>query len=170
MSWLSLLAALVVAVLLQTTVGRMFDLPVVDVDLLLILALLYGLAGPVRDARIATWIIGLARDLTTDGPVGLHAFAFGLTGLLVTKLREVMNRQVWWARVLIGFLAALPGQLLVKLHLVYIQRGAWGDWWDTLTFIALPSATAAVIAAVLTALPPLAPRRGAAHRAAWGRG
>ncbi|MFH1747563.1 MAG: rod shape-determining protein MreD [Planctomycetota bacterium] len=171
MNWMGLLAALVVTVLLQTTVCRLEDIPLIDVDLMLVLALLYGLLAPVNDARIAAWLIGLTCDLTTDGPVGVHALALGLTGLFITQMREVVNQRIWWARALIAFLAALPGQLLIPLHLRYMQNAGAnvGSLWAIIISAILISLTAALLLALLTRMPLLSPRRHGVHHLSWGR-
>jgi rod shape-determining protein MreD len=158
MSWIGFLALLVVSLLLQTTLGRLFGLSLVHVDLMLVLALVYALIAPVNAARLACLFCGLAIDLMTEGPFGIHAFAFGLTGLVLTKLRDTVNRQLWWVRLLIGFVAALAGQLLILLHLRFVQAGHLGSWRGELTLAVLLSAEAALFAALLTQLPPLRPR------------
>ena len=169
MSWVGLLAAVIVTLLMQTTVCRMGDLPLVDLDLMLVLALVYGLLAPVNDARLAGWIIGLATDLMTEGPIGIYALALGLTALLVTLLRETMNRRLWWVRLLIGLLAAVPGQLLVLLHLRFIQGAQVGAWWEMLWSAVILSAAAALLAALITSLPRLAPRHRTTSRIVRGR-
>lgn len=168
MSWAGLAAAVIVAVLLQTTVCQMGELPLVDVDLLLILALIYGLLAPVQHARIAGWIIGFAYDLTSEGPLGIYALALGLTALLLTLMREVVNRHVWHVRLLICFMAALPGQLLVPLHLRFVQGGHVGSGWQVVFSAVMLSVTAAALAALITGLPPLAPRKRAPRRSWTG--
>ena len=169
MSWAGLAAAVVVAVLLQTTVCQMGELPLVDVDLLLTLALVYGLLAPVQHARIAGWIIGFAYDLTTEGPLGIHALALGLTALLLTLMRESVNRSLWRVRLLICFAAAVPGQLLVPLHLRFVQGANAGAGWQIALSAVMLSLTAAVLAALITGIPPLAPRKRAIRRS-WTNG
>ena len=169
MNWLGLLAALIVALLLQTTVARMGDLPLIDLDLLLVLTLIYGLLAPLHEARLSAWIIGFAADLMTEGPIGVHAFAFGLVGLLLTQMREVINKRLWWGRLLICFLAALSGELLIVFHLRLIQGGQLGTWWHMLASAFSVAMTAALAAALLTLIPSLAPRRYVSQRVPWAR-
>ena len=169
MSWVGLLAAVIVTLLMQTTVCRMGDLPLIALDLMLVLALVYGLLAPVHDARLAGWIIGLATDLMTDGPIGIYALALGLTALLATQLRETMNRRLWWVRLLIGLLAAVPGQVLVVLHLRFIQGAQGGAWGEMLWSAVVLSAAAALVAALITSLPQLVPRHRTTSRIVRGR-
>jgi hypothetical protein len=152
MSWLAFLAALVVTLLVQTTAGRMLSLP--PLDLLLALALVYGWAAPVQDARLAALLSGLAGDLMTEGPLGM---------------RETVNRQPGWVRLLIGFVAALAGQVLIALHLHFVQGGNTGAWQQALTLAVLLSAGAALLAAIITHWTPLPARRQSMPRSPWGR-
>jgi rod shape-determining protein MreD len=169
MNWIGLIAALLVAVLIQTTICPLADLPVVDVDLLLVLALVYGLVAPAQDARLAAFIIGFAVDLTTESALGLRAFGFGLTGLLITQLREITNQRIWWTRLLAGLLAAAPGQLLIVLHLRYIQGIELGNWWSLVFHAIVVAATAALLAALGTAVLRLGQPPHSQRRAAWKR-
>jgi rod shape-determining protein MreD len=165
MNWTRLLAVLLLAVLLQATIGRLVDVPMVDVDLLLVLVLVCGLVAPAHDARMAALLIGFTVDLLSGAPIGINTFAFGCTGLFITKLREVVNRHVWLGRLVIALLAGLVGEIVLALHLCYVQGADLGGFTKGLlaaSQIALPAATAA---ALLTLMPALAPRR---RRATWG--
>jgi rod shape-determining protein MreD len=164
MNWTRLLAVLLVAVLLQATVGRLVDLPLIDLDLLLVVVLVCGLSAPASDARLAALLIGFAADLLSGGPMGVNTFAFGVTGLLVTKLREVINRHAWLGRLVIAFLAALAGEAILVLHLCYLQGVDLGGFTKGLLAAGSIAAPAATAAALLTLLPALAPRR---RRLAW---
>jgi len=169
MSWLGFTAVLVVTLVLQTAVYWVGVLPPYGIDLLLALALVYGLTAPLHEARLAAWVIGLGGDLMTVGPIGVHAVALGLTGLLATRMRETVTRGRWWTRWLIGLVAAVPGQLWVPLHLRFVQGGYAGSGWTMLWSAVWLAATAALLAALVTALPAWAPRRRAMHRSPWLR-
>ncbi len=166
MNWAGLLALTLVAVLLQASLGRLADLPVIELDLLLIITLVCGLITPAHDARLAALLIGFAVDLLSGGTIGLNAFAFGVTGLLVTKFREIINRQVWLGRLLIALLAAMAGQLLLLLELHFVQGVYLGGFAATVWAASRVAAPAALAAALLTLLPQLAPRRR--RLASWG--
>ncbi len=155
--------ALLVTYLLQTAVVPLVGLP--DLDLLLVLALVCGLAAPVQEARLAGWITGFVQDVGSASPVGLHALALGLAVLGLTYLREWVNRHVWWARWLIGFVVAWPAQFLVQLHLRFLQ-GADRPWSRMVLEALVTALIAALLAALLVALPSMFGRRRR-HPAAW---
>jgi rod shape-determining protein MreD len=156
MSWGLFAVALLIVYLLQTAV-----LPHVApqwLDLLLAFALLCGLTAPVVDARLAGWIAGLAQDVGGDGALGVHALALGLTVLLLTRLREVVNRELWWVRWLAGLVVSWPAQLLVQLHDRYLQ-GAALSWPHMLGYALLTALTASLLAAIALRLPSTTRRR-----------
>jgi rod shape-determining protein MreD len=123
------------------------------VDLLLMVALVVGLAAPVAEARLAGWITGLAADFQSVGPMGLYAFAFGLAVYVLTLLREQVNRELWWVRWLAGFIVALPAVLLVRMH-ERIYQGLLGlSAWRIVELSVMGAAIAALGAALVLALP-----------------
>jgi len=154
MPWGLFSLALVLVLVLQTSVLPFCVPPAVD--LLLALALVCGLTAPAVDARLAACLVGFAQDLDTAGPFGLHALLLGLAVTALTHLREWVNRHLWWARWLVGFVAALPAQFVLELHLRY----GHGEWGRMLLDAALTSLVAALLAALVTALPTLLRRRG----------
>jgi rod shape-determining protein MreD len=168
MNWMVLAASLIVTLVVQTTIGRLLNFSAISLDLLLVLVMIYALVAPAYDARLAGWIIGFAVDVTTEGALGVHAFAFGLTALFITQLREGVNRQLLWGRLLVTCLGALPGQFLVYLHLRFIQPGAENYTWGGMLGGALLFAlTAAVVATLITPLvAPTVPRRRSTVRPA----
>ena len=146
MPWGLFSLALLLAYVLQTAVLQHFD-NLAWLDLLLALALACGLMAPIAEARLAGWITGLAQDIGTDGPLGLHALAAGLAVLALTALRELVNREVWWVRWLAALAVALPAQLLVQLHDRYLQGAA--VTWGLMVGHALETALAAALLAAL---------------------
>ncbi|MGD8453041.1 MAG: hypothetical protein PVJ57_14580 [Phycisphaerae bacterium] len=169
MTWLGLLAALLVSLVLQTGLHWLGLASPYGVDLLLALALIYGLAAPLAEARLAGWIIGFGVDLMTEGPLGAHAFALGLTAYFLTVLRERVNGTLWWIRLAICFLAALPGQVLLGLHLRYVLDATGAGLGGLLVSALVLSLTGALVAALATFIVPLAQRHGM-HGPSWSRG
>jgi rod shape-determining protein MreD len=157
MSWGLFSVALLLVYLVQTAVLPHFAHQ--WLDLFLTFALLCGLTAPAADARLVGCIAGLAQDVGGDGPLGIHAVALGLAVLLLTRLREVVNRELWWVRWLVGLVVALPAQFLVRLHDRYFQ-GAAVSWLHMLGYSLLTAAAAALLAALVLRLPTLfRPRR-----------
>lgn len=159
MRWGVYLLLLLLAWVLQSTL-----LPLLGVrwlDLLLVLALVYGLAAPVADARLAAWFTGLAQDLASSGPLGLHAFVLGLAVLGLTYVREWVNHNLWWARWLVAFSVAWPAQLVLCLHQRFLQDAPESalTWGRIISDALLVSVVAALLAAAILGLPMLVGRR-----------
>ncbi len=156
MRWARFAVALLVTLVIQTTVLRFVAGP--WLDLLLVLALVCALAAPRDDARLAALLVGLAQDMQTEGPLGVFALGLGLSGLVVTGLREQVNRHLWWVRWLIACVAAVPGQLLIALHKRFWQ-GDNTSWGQLLLNCLITSVVAALLAAVVVGFPAAYRRR-----------
>ncbi len=122
MHWGRFWLALVAIALIQTVAIRL--VPSSPFDAFLLLALLVSLTGPPADVRLAAWATGLVQDLASADPVGLHALALGLTALILTQLRELVNLSSLWVRALACALAALPGQLLCGGYVYFVAPAA----------------------------------------------
>ncbi len=59
-------------------------------DLLLLLAVLIVFWAPADQALIACWLLGLLKDVTSQVPLGSYAISFGLLGILLVRLRELL--------------------------------------------------------------------------------
>jgi rod shape-determining protein MreD len=156
MLWGGFALGLAITFLLQTAV-----LPLLApdwIDLLLVLALIYGLTVPPVDARLAGWCAGFAQDLGGSNPLGLHALTLGLMVLALTHVRALVNLQLGWVRWLICFAVALPAQWLVAT-VVVLQIGAATSWWQITLHAALSAGVAALLATLITGLPTMLGRR-----------
>lgn len=164
MSWAIYAVALLVVYLLHGAVVHVVELPALD--LFLVLALTVALITPLSDGRLGAFFAGLAQDFgASAGPLGPHAFCLGLTGLLITALRDWANLGRWWVRIGVCFVAAWPGQFLYLLHRDLWTSAAHQSWWTLLSRSFSTAAVAAVIVALLTALPQLNTARRRARRA-----
>ena len=166
MQWALYVLALVIAYLAHTTLPPAW-IPG-WLDLLLVIALVCGLAAPAAEARLAGWLAGFAQDVGTVGPLGLHAFALGAAVLLLTLMRDAVNRTLWWVRWLLAFVAAIPTQIVVSIHYRYYQF-VETSWWSLITSSLATALAAALIAATITGLPAMLgrKRRGRPAHARW---
>lgn len=164
MAWFPYVLVLLVAYVLQTSLVRILDLPLVD--LCLTLALVVSFVAPMVDARLAAWLAGLVEGLGSSGALGAYALAFGLAGLILTALRGVININAWFGRVVAAVLAAWPAQLLIDLHVRFWvgpgDRTIWEDIWHAF-WVAV---VAALLSATITGLPALVAARRRRFRAA----
>jgi rod shape-determining protein MreD len=156
MFWWRFALAVLAVFVVQTTALPQFASPAVD--LMLMLALWYAWTAPLPDARLTACLTGLVQDVGTQGPLGLHAVACGLTAWLLTRWREHVNRDVWWVRWIVGSAAVLPTRLLVAVQQRYWQ-GLTGSWPRLLLDVFLTSVIAGLLAALAVGVPTLLRRR-----------
>lgn len=157
MIWSGFALALLIVFVLQAGAASLLGLT--SLDLFLALALVCSMMAPSHEARLAAWFTGLAQDLGSSDPLGIHAFILGLTAVLLTQLREVGNLAVWWVRGAIAFLAACPGQLLYRAYLRYWAGYGDDSFFNLLIASITASALAAVLALAVTFLPYYSRRR-----------
>ncbi len=165
MPWGMFGIGLFVVFLLQATIVRGLGAPYLD--LYLAYALFLGLVLPAVDARLAALLVGLAQDLGGADPLGLHAFMLGLAAVILTRLRPLVNLSVWWVRLGVCTLAALPPLLLEFLHARW-WRGAPAPTWTGFLGIALATALlAGGLVAALTVQRRLRWRTSDRYAAMW---
>lgn len=165
MPWAVFGIALLGVLLLQTTLLAALGLND-DLDLFLVLTILCGLLAPTLDARIAGWLIGLCQDLSSGAGLGPRALALGLTAWLITLLRDWIPVRPLLTRLIVAFVAALPGQMLALAHSFWWRGHGTATFGRLLVLALLSSLLAAVLAVALTCLPWLAQRRRTQFRSA----
>ncbi len=151
MGWAAALVALFFVFLVQSTL--VVALPEwVRPDGYLVAAVVLSLLMPVYDARLAAFLAGFLQDIESGDPtIGGRAVCFGLMAMLIGKLRVEVNLRVWWGRLTVALLGALPPYFL---HLVFARfwQGAYPDasWLELILTALYAVAWAAVLATVAT--------------------
>lgn len=107
---LRIAALLVVAVLVQTTVGSDLRVAGVAPDLMLLLAICAGIFGGARQGVLVGFACGLLADVwLTDTPLGLSALTLCLVGFCVGGLRATMVPEGWGLVPVTAFVATAAG-------------------------------------------------------------
>ncbi len=150
MPWGGLALAVLVAYFVQATLAWMLGPN--PFDPFLVLALLLGLLRPTYDARLSGWMVGLAQDLGSADPLGIHAFTLGLTALFATQLRRVLNANVWWSRGVILLGAAWLPQIILRIFL-QVRLGTTESPFGLLGRASLVTLLAAAVVMAILALP-----------------
>lgn len=76
-------------------------------ELLLSLAVFAALfARDSGQGLLASWIIGLLKDVGSAGPLGLHALLFLVTGWIVLQVRQILFRESPLTQLGVAFVAA----------------------------------------------------------------
>ncbi len=163
MTWTRFGLALLAVYVVQTVIVPL--LPLGPLDLFTVLVLLVGMLAPTPEARLAAWITGLAQDIGSVDPLGLHAFCQGLTGWVLSRLRERFNVEVWWPRGVGGFLAALVGHFAYHLFGAVWMNDASLGWLAMTAQAGFAALFASALMVALTSTPRLSVRRFRRHRA-----
>ena len=153
MPWGLFIVGLIVVFLMQVGLVGALNLPFLD--LFAVYALVLGLLLPTWDARLAAWVIGLVQDLGSDDALGLHAFSLGFAVVLLTRLRELVNLDPSWMRLLVAALAALPAMLIVLLYGRLWMGALAPSWGKGFLLSVMIAGVAGALATALTYSPRL---------------
>jgi rod shape-determining protein MreD len=107
--------ALVIALVLHTTVLAQVRIFGVMPDVMLLLAVVAGLeAGPGYGATMG-FVSGMLSDLLLPTPLGLSALVFTVVGYVVGVTKGGLLRSTWWFPVAVALVASAAGQALFAL-------------------------------------------------------
>ncbi|MGZ4795674.1 MAG: rod shape-determining protein MreD [Acidimicrobiia bacterium] len=117
---------LVLLVVVQTTLMPHLRIAGVVPDLGLVVAVALAVRyGPELGATFG-FVAGLAADVFLQTPLGLSAFAFGLTAFTVGVLQSALVRPAWWVRPALAAAAGImSGLLFVGLGALVGQSQLW---------------------------------------------
>ncbi|MDP6504810.1 MAG: rod shape-determining protein MreD [Planctomycetota bacterium] len=105
MRYLALGGFAFLAVWLQTCFFGWFSIRGAQPDLLLTLVIFLALYSEDEDWPIRFWLVGLVKDLFSSNALGLHALAFALLGVGISKIRKEIFRDDFRTRALVVFAA-----------------------------------------------------------------
>lgn len=125
MRWIGFLILLYVATVFQTTIAPFIEIHGVRPDVLVIVAVYYGLMAQRYDALIAAWCVGMMVDLTSLGfhsysNVGVCAIGYSIAIMMIVGLREYTFRDTPVAQVLYCFGAKVFISGFALLHMAVI--------------------------------------------------
>lgn len=145
MYWVTFFIAAYAAVALELALGGYIHVAGASPDLLLPLAVFICMNARRPQALLGAVILGIFQDLFSSLPLGLHAFAYGLSGLFVVSARPSVHRDhplTCFAMTLAA--AAMVGAVTVLNQWAYPRIHRLGDF-------AAPSVAAAAYRAAYTA-------------------
>lgn len=120
-SWPLVLLWLIVIVPIQSTALPYVAFENAGPDLLLLLLLFVSLSLKKPDVLFAAWLIGAARGVYSQAPVGLHAIAYVLTCAVICRLRtEIFTGHLLTRMTVTATATVVLGVLaLILTHLAY---------------------------------------------------
>ena len=103
---------LAVALVLQLSVAARLELFGVQGDLMLLVAVMAGLAaGPDRGASVG-FAAGIAFDLLLQSPFGLSALTYVIVAYVIGSLQDTVLRAAWWIPVVTAVIGSTVGVIL----------------------------------------------------------
>jgi len=145
MRWVRFGILVLIFLVLQIGVGSAFEFSPLKIvpDLLLLLAMLIIFWAPADQALLACWLLGLLKDITSQAPLGSYSFTFGLLGLMLIRLREVLVGSRLLPQIFLMFVSSMLIEHVVWLICVVKSDIALNSYRQSLTTM--------VISALLTA-------------------
>jgi len=124
MNWVGFAVLVFLATVLQTSVAPFLAVHTIRPDLMVIVAVFFGLYARPADAMLGCWIIGLVIDLCSlshpgRANVGLHALTLGLLGLFMVKTRGVTFREGMISHLIYTFIVSFLLTMALGLYLVW---------------------------------------------------
>ncbi len=173
MRWINLFILTFVLVVLQVGVAGLLGIGPQNVtpDLLLLTAVIIAFIGKTESALLACWVLGLAKDLTSDGVQGSYALCFGLIAILILQIREFFYGESPF--VLMAFVFAgsfLTEKLVFIIEIMKSPNLTWSNYSSSSSMIFFSALfTAALAPFALVAMQRLRPLLGLPMRRGYRR-
>ena len=151
MRWFNFGILVFVTLILQTALGGVFVLDYRNImpDLFLMLAVILAFRMPRQQAPIACWVLGLAKDMGSQMPLGCYAFSFGLLGMMLVWSREIFYGDNPIVLIVMTFLCSVASEQFALFISVFKNSLGGGDYAQ-MSFATIYSAvTTAMLAPIL---------------------
>ena len=87
MPWITIISAILCISLIQTTLLHHISFLGIQPDLFIIFLVFHSLNANLERSFHASWVVGLAKDIFSEGPFGLNTVLFIIAGYLVSLIR-----------------------------------------------------------------------------------
>ena len=147
------LCALVLAVVLQTSILPFHLISAFKPDLLLVAMVYLALRGPAAQGALMAWALGLVKDVFSGLYLGLNAFSFLIIFLVIQSISDLLyaeSGELFVVTVSAATLACVTVNLILLLMLTATPGIAY-----SMTAGILPHLLATAFAASLVALLPV---------------
>ena len=123
MNILIAIAGILLAAALQARMPTLWWLGGLRMELLPALVVYVALTMHRRRALALALVAGLMQDALSAAPFGISALAYGVAAVLMTNLREALDRDLPWIQLGAGALTSLAASI-IPLFVVGISFGA----------------------------------------------
>jgi rod shape-determining protein MreD len=112
MNTLIAIAGILIAVALQAHMPTFWWLGGVHVELLPALVVYAALTMHRRRALVLALVAGLTQDALSAAPFGISALAYGISAIVMTSLREALDRDLPWMQWSAGALTSITASVI----------------------------------------------------------
>jgi rod shape-determining protein MreD len=112
MNTLIAIAGILIAVALQTHMPTLSWLGGVHVELLPALVVYAALTMHRRRALLLALVAGMTQDALSAAPFGISALAYGIAAIVITSLREALDRDLPWMQWSAGGLTSIIASII----------------------------------------------------------
>lgn len=112
MNTLIAIAGILLAVALQAHMPTLWWLGGARVELLPALVVYAALTMHRRRALVLALVAGLAQDALSAAPFGISALAYGIAAIVITSLREALDRDLPWMQWSAGGLTSITASVV----------------------------------------------------------
>jgi rod shape-determining protein MreD len=116
MRWLPYFILAYLAIAVQIGAGEALRFRGAKPDLVLLAAVFIAMNAPREAGLLGCFFIGLMMDLVTIQPLGLHALAYGVVGLIVAGSQEVVYREHPLSHLFLALVASVSVACLLLAH------------------------------------------------------
>ncbi len=114
MNVLIAMAGILLAVALQAHMPTLWWLGGTRVELLPALVVYAALTMHRRCALVLALVAGLTQDALSAAPFGITALAYGIAAIVITSLREALDRDLPWMQWSAGALTSITASIIVS--------------------------------------------------------
>ena len=116
MRWLSFFILAYVMLGLQSGLARAIEWKSASPDFVLLAVIFLALNAPRDTALLACFILGLLRDLSGDGTLGLFALSYGVVAVIVAGVQQAVNRKHPVTHFLLALIGGIVVAIVLALH------------------------------------------------------
>jgi len=131
MRWFNFSILTLLLLVLQRATGHLLGIGPQNImpDLLLLFAIILAFRGKGPNVWIACWVLGLARDLTSDARLGSYALCFGLIGMGLVYVKELLYADSPLSIIVLAWVSVMAVEqsvFLIALLAGHASRQAYG--------------------------------------------
>ena len=112
MPWITIISVILCISLIQTTLLHHISFLGIQPDLFIIFLVFHSLNANLERSFHVSWVVGLAKDIFSEGPFGLNTVLFIISGYLVSIIKDKIYIRHLVTQISVTFLISIIYNLL----------------------------------------------------------